>query len=246
MANVEVPRGVGEHGELVPLGFVGVFANAVEGVGGPAILPLGLYGCGVVSEGHLAPRFPVLMRRVHAMGKINTGRGEVQGEGPIREVSGTPGFYSVVGFSVSVLFVLGGLAMEDARRTKGRCDGRGRRLYGSNGTRTSPSKGREREQERLPSPGYQGRVMRPRREDVASPTSRGWDSRLEPRACARAFGVGRGVESSRSGLGGFPVVFGSSFVECGLCSNEAIIARRLVESRGSGGGFLGGYLLSAY
>ena len=42
---------------------------------------------------------------------------------------------------------------------------------------------------------------------------RGWRPWLEPRACARAFGVGGDVESSGSGLGGFPVVFGSSLVE---------------------------------
>ena len=60
--------------------------------------------------------------------------------------------------------------------------------------------------------GTRGRAVRPREEDVASPTSRGWGARLEPRACARALGVGRGDEFSLSGLGGVPLGFGSSFV----------------------------------
>ena len=43
VADVQVPGGIGEHGELVPLGLVGVFLDAVEPVVGPPLLPLGLY-----------------------------------------------------------------------------------------------------------------------------------------------------------------------------------------------------------
>ena len=63
VADVEVSGGIGEHGELVPLGSVGVFLHAVQPVGGPPFLPLGLYLCRVVSQGHLATRSPEFQLR---------------------------------------------------------------------------------------------------------------------------------------------------------------------------------------
>ena len=54
-----------------------------------------------------------------------------------------------------------------------------------------------------PSPGSQGRVTGPN-------VVRRWRRLLVPRACARAVGMGLGVESS-GGSSGLPWVFGSSF-----------------------------------
>ena len=96
VADVEVPRGVGEHGELVPLGLVGVFVDAVEGVGGPAVLPLGLYLCGVVSEGHPVLRSPVLRVRSMQWEKLPR-RGWRRKDGGRLGWVGDPAGYSVVG-----------------------------------------------------------------------------------------------------------------------------------------------------
>ena len=52
VADVQVPGGVREHGQLIPLGLVGVFLHAVQPVLDPPLLPLGLYFRRVVSEGH--------------------------------------------------------------------------------------------------------------------------------------------------------------------------------------------------
>ena len=96
VADVEVPRGVGEHGELVPLGLVGVFVDAVEGVGGPAVLPLGLYFGGVVPEGHPVLRPPVL--RVRSMQWEKLPRREWRRkDGRWLGRVGDPAGYSVVG-----------------------------------------------------------------------------------------------------------------------------------------------------
>ena len=46
------------------------------------------------------------------------------------------------------------------------------------------------------SPGYQGRVHGTRGEEMATPDFSGAGFSLEPRACARAFGMGLDVESS--------------------------------------------------
>ena len=96
VADVEVPRGVGEHGELVPLGLIGVFVDAVEGVGGPAVLPLGLYFGGVVSEGHPVLRSPALRVGSMQWEKLPR-RGWRRKDGGRLGWVGDPAGYSVVG-----------------------------------------------------------------------------------------------------------------------------------------------------
>ena len=54
VADVQVARGVGVHGERVPGGTRVVVGHAVEAVGGPAVLPLAVEGLGIIAQLHLA------------------------------------------------------------------------------------------------------------------------------------------------------------------------------------------------
>ncbi len=81
VAGVEVARGVGEHGEGVPLGARVVVRGVVEAVGEPALAPLGFDHGGVVAVGHGLLQGVARYRLRRGFGKAPpaSGRGADQG-----------------------------------------------------------------------------------------------------------------------------------------------------------------------